>query len=66
MHVMHCFQCAGQLSETLSYGSCMTDLDNILIEGDKLYKSLNKNDCLNVDEIPRQIKIYDNINIDKK
>ena len=30
-------------------------LDNILIEGDKLYKSLN---CLNVDELPRQIKLY--------
>ena len=34
------------------------ELDNILIEGDKLYKSLNKNDCLNVDKFPIQIKIY--------
>ena len=58
--IMHYFQCAGHLLEKLPYyGSRMTfslALDNILIEGDKLYKSLN---CLNVDELPRrQIKLY--------
>ena len=53
--IMHYLQCAGHLLEKLPYyGSRMT-LDNILIEGDKLYKSLN---CLNVDELPRQIKLY--------
>ena len=35
------------------------DLDNILISGDKLYKSLNKNYYLNVDELPREIIIYE-------
>jgi len=32
-----------------------SDLDFILIEGDKLYKSLNTNMHLNVDELPRTI-----------
>ena len=39
------------------------DLDNIFIEGDKIYKFLNKDDFLSVDELPRRIKIY-NRNID--
>ena len=57
-----CWSVARKVSLWKSY-----DLDNILIEGDKLYKSLNKNDYLNVDELPRHIKIYNyNINIDMK
>ena len=39
------------------------DLDNILIEDDKIYKFLNKDDLLSVDELPKRIKIY-NRNID--
>ena len=33
------------------------DLDKILIEGDQLYKSLNTNMYLNVDEIPTKINV---------
>ena len=40
------------------------DLDNILIEGDKIYKFLNKDGFLSVDELLRRIKIY-NCNIDE-
>ena len=32
------------------------DLDKILIEGDKVYKSLNTHSYLNVDELPRFIE----------
>ena len=39
------------------------DLDNILIDGDKRYKFLNKNNFFNVEELPKRIKIY-NHNID--
>ena len=39
------------------------DLDNILIEGDKIYKFPNKDDFLSVDELQQRIKIY-NRNID--
>ena len=34
------------------------DLDNILIEGDKIYKFPNKDDFLSVDELQQRIKIY--------
>ena len=40
------------------------DLDNILIEGDKICKFLNKDGFLSVDELLRRIKIY-NCNIDE-
>ena len=33
------------------------DLDNILIQGDKLYKSLNKNNYLNVDEFKTETSV---------
>ena len=39
------------------------DLDNILTEGGKIYKFLNKDDFLSVNELPRRMKIY-NCNID--
>lgn len=35
------------------------DLDYILTEGDKLYKSLNTVNLLSVDELPRSLVIYD-------
>ena len=34
------------------------DLDFILVEGDKLYKSLNFQGYLNVDQLPRQVQIF--------
>ena len=40
------------------------DVDNILIEGDKIYKFLNKDDFLRAEELLRRIKIC-NRNIDK-
>lgn len=33
------------------------DVDNILIEGDKIYKFLNKDDFLRAEELLRRIKI---------
>ena len=40
--------------------SCWTtqDLECILIEGDNLYKSLNKVSFLSVDDLPREIQIF--------
>ena len=40
--------------------SCWTtqDLDHILIQGDDLYKSLNKESFLSVDDLPREIQIF--------
>ena len=41
------------------------DLDHILIEGDIIYKSINKDDFLSVDELPERIQIYHcNVDID--
>ena len=34
------------------------DLDFILVQGDKLYKSLNFQGYLNVDQLSRQVKIF--------
>ena len=34
------------------------DLDNTLIKGNKIYKLLNKDNLLNVNELPRRIKSY--------
>ena len=34
-----------------------SDLDCVLIEGDKIYKSLNTNDYLNVEELPKLVQI---------
>ena len=34
------------------------DLDRILIEGDKLHKSLNQLNFLSVDDLPRQINMF--------
>ena len=40
-------------------------LDYILVEGDKLYKSLKCRDYLNVDQLPRQVKIFERtVNLD--
>ena len=36
-----------------------SDLDHILTEGDKLYKTLNTFDMLSVDDLPRFVKMYD-------
>ena len=36
------------------------DLDFILVEGDKLYKSLNFQGYLNVNQLPRQVQIIRN------
>ena len=40
--------------------SCWTtqDLDHILIQGGNLYKPLNKESFLSVDDLPREIHIY--------
>ena len=57
VHAVHYFQCAGLLLDKFPFGSF--HLDNILIEGDKIHKFLNKDDFLSVDELPRRIKIYD-------
>ena len=40
--------------------SCWTtrDLDHILIQGDNMYKSLNKESFLSVDDLPREIHIF--------
>ena len=62
MHAMHYFQCAHQLLEKVSFWKSY-DLDNILIEDNKIYKLLNKDDFLSVDELPRKTKNY-NCNID--
>ena len=35
------------------------DLDYILVDGDKLYKLLGFQDYLNVEELPRQVKIFE-------
>ena len=41
------------------------DLDYILVEGDKLYKSLKCCDYLNIDHLPRQVKIFERtVNLD--
>ena len=41
------------------------DLDYILVKGDKLYKSLKCHDCLNVDQLPRQVKLFERtVNLD--
>ena len=54
-----CWSVVGKVSIWKSY-----DLDNILIKGDKIYKFLNKDDFLNVNELPKRIKsYYCNINI---
>ena len=54
-----CWSVVGKVSIWKSY-----DLDNILIKGDKIYKFLNKDGFLNVNELPRRIKsYYCNINI---
>ena len=54
-----CWSVVGKVSIWKSY-----DLDNILIKGDKIYKFLNKDAFLNVNELPRRIKSsYCNINI---
>ena len=37
----------------------MYDLDYILVEGDKLYKLLGFQGYLNVEELPRQVKIFE-------
>ena len=44
-------------------GSCWAhrDLDHMLNEGDNLYKSMNKDSFLSVDNLPRQIYIFPNI-----
>ena len=36
-----------------------SDLDHILTEGDKLYKTLNTFDMLSVDDLPHFVKMYD-------
>ena len=54
---MHYFQFAGQLSVTYATGNL--DLDYILIEGDKFYKTLKCRDYLNVDQLPRRVKIFE-------
>ena len=53
-----CWSVVGKVSIWKSY-----DLDNTLIKGEKRYKLLNKDDFLNVNELPRRIKSY-NCNID--
>ena len=41
------------------------NLDYISVEGDKLYKSLKCRDYLNVDQLPRQVKIFERtVNLD--
>ena len=41
------------------------DLDYMSVEGDKLYKSLKCRDYLNVDQLPRQVKIFERtVNLD--
>ena len=37
----------------------MVDLDYILVKGDQLYKLLGFQDNLNVEELPRQVKIFE-------
>ena len=53
-----CWSVVGKVSIWKSY-----DLDNTLIKGYKIYKLLNKDDFLNVNELPRRVKSY-NCNID--
>ena len=43
----------------------MYDLDYILVERDKLYKLLGFEGYFTVEELPRQVKIFEYINIYK-
>ena len=47
-----CWSVVGTVSIWKSY-----DLDNILIEDDRIYKFLNKDDFLTDNELPRRIKV---------
>ena len=49
--------CWSQIKKVNSWNT--SDLDHILTEGDKLYKTLNTFDMLSVDDLPRFVKMYD-------
>ena len=49
--------CWSQIKKVNSWNT--SDLDHILTEGDKLYKTLNTFDMLSVDYLPRFVKMYD-------
>ena len=49
--------CWSQIKKVNSWNT--SDLDHILTEGDKLYKTLNTFDMLSVDDLPHFVKMYD-------
>ena len=61
---MNYFLFVGQLSMIYANWKSV-DLDYILVESDKLYKSLKCCDYLNVDQLPWQVKIFEHtVNLD--
>ena len=55
-HVIPYMHCVGLKSVMLMWKSY--DLDHVLLEGGKLYKSLNKNILLSAEELPHAITLF--------
>ena len=51
--------CWSQIKKVNSWNTTTSDLNHILTEGNKLYKTLNTFGMLSVDDLPRFVKMYD-------